>query len=252
MGLIAVNQQEKRIEEREAPQTEVDRRFKRYTAQARQVLALARAEAQQRHHDYLGGEHLLLAIARDGRSNAAQMLTNLGIDLEEVTATVEFLVHPGTELATSNTPYTPRILGALDLAEDEARRNNHAAAGTDDLLLGLVREGTNVAAKVLSKFDVSLPRVRAQVERLASSDREREADAGRTKGNVLTCRIDDRDLAVLDALVEAGIRPTRSAAAAWLIHAGIEANRSLVDKVYAALTEIRRLRDEVQGVDPAE
>ncbi len=73
----------------------------------------------------------------------------------------------------------------------------------------------------------------------------------RIKGNVLTCRIDDRDLAVIDALVEAGIRPTRSAAAAWLIHAGIGANQPLVDKVYAALTEIRRLRDEVQRADPA-
>ncbi len=244
-------QDDRQTEEQETSAV-AERRFRRYTTQARQVMTHARTEAQQRNHDYLGGEHLLLALAHDLRSNAAQILGGLGVDLGEVIATINFLVHSGDHPAVVDPPYTSRLTSAIDFAEEEAQQSSHAAIGTDELLLGLVREGTNVAAKVLDKFGITLPAVREQVGRLASADREHDADTGRIKGNVLTCRIDNRDLAVIDALVEAGIRPTRSAAAAWLIHAGIETNHALIERVHAALTEIRRLRDEVQGTDPTE
>lgn len=225
-------------------QEALDRLVKRCTAQARRVVTRAREEARQLQHDYLGGEHLLLALMRDGRGNGARVLTALGIDLDEVDGTIAFMVPPGDAPRTGHLPPTPRLARAFALAEEEVRRRALPTIGTEDLLLGLVREGTNVGAKFLTKFDVTEEVVRDRVSRLGP-DREREPAAG-VKGNVLTCRVDDRDLAVIDALVEAGIRPTRSAAAAWLIHAGIEANHTLVDKVHSALAEIRRLRDEVQ------
>ena len=198
----------------------VDRLVKRYTAQARRLVTRAREEARQLQHGYLGGEHLLLALVHDGRGNGARVLATLGVDFDEVDATIAFLVAPGDAPPAGQLRPTPRLSQAFDLAEEEARRRTLQTVGTEDLLLGLLREGTNVAAKLLAKFDVTEQAVRERVARLGA-DRERESGAG-VKGNVLTCRIDDHDLAAIDALVEAGIRPTRSAAAAWLIHAGLD------------------------------
>jgi ATP-dependent Clp protease ATP-binding subunit ClpA len=162
----------------------------------------------------------------------------------------------------------------LEFATDEARRLRHDYVGTEHLLLGLVREGEGLAARVLISLGVTLPKVRDEVMvALASEaastrrafDIAREgwtrvlggrrgssaADGEATplpKDNVVTCRIDDRDLGALDALVEAGIRSTRSDAAAWLIHAGIESHRELFDKVYATVEEIRELRRRAQAI----
>src|SRR5262249_30094116 len=107
------------------------------------------------------------------------------------------------------------------------------------ILLGLAREGEGIAAGILTTNEVDLEKARAEVMGILGSQ---------AKGNVVTCRIWPRDLEAIDLLVEAGIRNTRSDAAAWLIHAGIEGNRELFEKVQATVAEIRRLRRQVQTV----
>ncbi len=226
---------------------EIDKRFKRYTRRARGVVSRAHDEARRLGHPYLGTEHLLLAITRDGGCNAAHVLQDLGAELPELAESVEFLVHPGDQLFSGDPPHVPRLRAAVDLAEEEVRGRGRTSIGTEDLLLGLLRQGDNVAAKVLAAFGITTVLVRDRVKNAGFAEREREAEATGRRGNVLTCRIDDHDLGVVDSLVEAGIRTTRSDAASWLIRAGIEANRPLVERVGSALVEMRRLRDEARG-----
>src|SRR2546421_556329 len=166
--------------------------------------------------------------------------------------------------------WTERAKRVMALAQEEAQRLNHGYIGTEHLLLGLLREDEGVAAGILASLGVSLPLVREEVvavisqtpvrgiraqlrDRLMSSIHPpfiagRRGEPSGPKDNVVTCRIDDRDLDALDALVEAGIRTTRSDAAAWLIHAGIEANQPLLEKVYGTVAEIRRLRSIAQAL----
>lgn len=226
---------------------EMDRRFKRYTRHARGVVTRAHDEARTLNHSYLGTEHLLLAITRDDGCNAAHVLEDLGAELSEVAESVEFLIHPGDEPFSGDPPHTPRLHAAVDLAEEEARSHGRTSIGTEDLLLGLLRQGENVATKVLAPFGVTAGLVRDRVGNDGFADREREAAATCHRGNVLTCRIDDRELGVIDLLVEAGIHTTHSDAAAWLIRAGIEANQPLVEGANSMLTEMERLRDEARG-----
>lgn len=125
---------------------------------------------------------------------------------------------------------------------EEARRLRHGYIGTEHLLLGLLREGEGVAAGVLiTDLGIQPEEVRQIVALLVSSESS-------PKSNVVTCRVDDRDLAAIDSLVEAGIRTTRSEAAAWLIHAGIETHQELFDRVRSTVEEIRRLRTETQAL----
>jgi ATP-dependent Clp protease ATP-binding subunit ClpA len=128
----------------------------------------------------------------------------------------------------------------------------HHYIGTEHLLLGLIREGEGIACGVLESLGVNLERARgAVIETLASRgavvDEPASAPSG-PKNNVITCRLDDATLNALDTLVEAGVRTTRSDAAAWLIGAGIEAHRPLLDRVSATVHEIRRLRDEARAI----
>lgn len=225
------------------------RDFVRYSPRARHALALAEAEARRLNHTYLGQEHLLLALVRDGEGNAVDILAALGVDPAEVASTIEFTVGAGRQPVAGPLPRTPRLAQALDLARQEAHRLQRRVLGTEHLLLGLVEEDEGVAAVILKNFGLTADAVRERAATL-DADSPREAAPAGPKSNVLTCRIDDADLETIDALVEAGLRSSRSDAAAWLIHAGIAANHALVERVYATLAEIRRLRDELQG-DPA-
>lgn len=218
--------------------------FKRYTHRARTLITEAHSEARRLNHPYLGTEHLLLAIVNDTECNAAQILANLGIDQNEIKESVTFFVHQGEEPFSGDPPHTPRLNAAIELSEEEARSRGLRAIGSEDLLFGLLSEAENVAARILLSFEATAPIVRNHIMRSGMQDRERDIEAAGSRPNILSCRIDDRDLSVIDALVEAGIRKTRSDAASWLIHAGIEANRSLVEKVDTMLVEIRRLRRE--------
>jgi ATP-dependent Clp protease ATP-binding subunit ClpA len=211
------------------------------------VLSLAQEEAQRFKHNYIGTEHLLLGLVREQEGIAAKVLGNLGVELNKARSAVEFIIGRGDRMVIGDIVQTPRAKKVIDLALDEARRLNHNYVGTEHLLLGLVREGEGIAAGVLESLGATMEKVRAQVIRVVSSSEGRAGEpAPAVRANVLTCRVDDSDLAAIDTLLEAGVRATRSEAASWLIHAGIVANRALFEQVDDTVAEIRRLRGRAQ------
>jgi ATP-dependent Clp protease ATP-binding subunit ClpA len=209
--------------------------FDALTERARAVFALAQEEAQHLNHNYLGTEHVLLGLIRQREGGAAKVLANVGIDLGEVRRAVEAIVGRGERPASGELCLTPRTKKVLELASAEARRLKHSGVGPEHLLLGLVREGEGIAANVLERFGVSFDDVRTQVVSLLKKD------------NVVTCRVSDPDLEAIDALIEAGICATRSEAASWLLHAGVEANEPLFQRVHETIADIRRLRQQAQA-----
>ncbi len=138
-------------------------RFDKFTERARKVLQLAQEEAQRFNHNYIGTEHILLGLVREGDGVAARVLNNLGIELHKVRSAVEFIIGRGDRMVMGEIGLTPRAKRVIELAVDEARRLNHHYIGTEHLLLGLVREGEGIAAGVLESLGVSLEKVRAQV-----------------------------------------------------------------------------------------
>ncbi len=135
-----------------------------FTPRAQQVLALARKEADRFHHNYVGTEHLLLGLINLGQGVAVNVLQKMGLDLETVRSAVEKQVGKGPESKpTGNIPYTPRVKKVLALAGKEARALNHSYVGTEHILLGLLREGAGVAARVLKSLDVDIERCRNEI-----------------------------------------------------------------------------------------
>ncbi|HTT55749.1 MAG TPA: ATP-dependent Clp protease ATP-binding subunit [Opitutaceae bacterium] len=137
-----------------------------FTPRAQQVLALARKEADRFHHNYVGTEHILLGLIKLGQGVAVSVLQKMGLDLETVRAAVEKQVGTGTETKTTGSiPYTPRVKKVLALASKEAKTLNHSYVGTEHILLGLLREGEGVAARVLKSLDVDIERTRQEILR---------------------------------------------------------------------------------------
>jgi len=135
-----------------------------FTPRAQQVLALARKEAERFNHNYVGTEHLLLGLIKLGQGVAVNVLERMGLELERVRVEVEKQVGSGPEQTiSSQIPYTPRVKKVLSLAEKEAKQLNHSYVGTEHLLLGLLREGEGVAARVLQSLDVDIQRARQEV-----------------------------------------------------------------------------------------
>lgn len=135
-----------------------------FTPRAQQVLALARKEADRFHHNYVGTEHLLLGLINLGQGVAVNVLQKMGLDLETVRNAVEKQVGKGTAAKpTGNIPYTPRVKKVLALAGKEAKALNHSYVGTEHILLGLLREGDGVAARVLKSLDVDIERCRDEI-----------------------------------------------------------------------------------------
>ncbi len=135
-----------------------------FTPRAQQVLALARKEADRFHHNYVGTEHLLLGLINLGQGVAVDVLQKMGLDLQTVRAAVEKQVGTGPESKPSgNIPYTPRVKKVLALAGKEAKALNHSYVGTEHILLGLLREGEGVAARVLKSLDVDIERCRNEI-----------------------------------------------------------------------------------------
>ena len=116
-------------------------RFDKFTERARKVLTLAQDEAQRFNHNYIGTEHLLLGLVREGDGVAARVLENLGVELNKVRTAVEFIIGRGDRPVVGEIGLTPRAKRVIELAVDEARRLGHNYIGTEHLLLGLVREG---------------------------------------------------------------------------------------------------------------
>ena len=141
-------------------------RFDKFTERSRKVLSLAQEEAQRLKHNYIGTEHLLLGLVREGEGVAAKVLSNLGVDLKEARNTVEAIIGRGNRVVLGEIGLTPRAKRVIELAVDEARRLNHHYIGTEHLLLGLVREGEGIAAGALESLGVDLKKVRAETMRV--------------------------------------------------------------------------------------
>ncbi len=137
-----------------------------FTPRAQQVLALARKEADRFHHNYVGTEHILLGLIKLGQGVAVSVLQKMELDLETVRSAVEKQVGTGQETkAQSSIPYTPRVKKVLALAGKEAKTLNHSYVGTEHILLGLLREGEGVAARVLKSLDIDIERTRNEILR---------------------------------------------------------------------------------------
>jgi ATP-dependent Clp protease ATP-binding subunit ClpA len=137
-------------------------RFDKFTERARKVLSLAQEEAQRFNHNYIGTEHLLLGLVREGNGVAAKVLSNLGVELNKVRSAVEFIIGRGDRIVLGDIGLTPRSKKVIELSRDEARRLNHHYVGTEHLLLGLVREGEGIAAGVLESLGVTLEKARSE------------------------------------------------------------------------------------------
>ncbi|MEI8037034.1 MAG: ATP-dependent Clp protease ATP-binding subunit [Verrucomicrobiota bacterium] len=135
-----------------------------FTPRAQQVLALARKEADRFNHSYVGTEHLLLGLIKLGQGVAVNVLERMGLELETVRMEVEKEVGSGPpQKSAGNIPYTPRVKKVLALANKEAKALNHSYVGTEHLLLGLLREGEGVAARVLKRLEVDIQRTRNEI-----------------------------------------------------------------------------------------
>jgi len=169
--------------------------FGRFTERAQKVLALAQEEAVRLGHNNIGTEHILLGLIREGDGIAAKALIALGLGLEKIQDEVEALIGRGQEQPT-NIAYTPRAKKVIELSMDEARKLGHTYVGTEHILLGLIREGEGVAARVLNNLGVSLNKARQQVLQLLGSSEASSSSHSGSAANVNTPTLDSlaRDL----------------------------------------------------------
>src|SRR3989475_421677 len=166
--------------------------FERFTERARRVIILAQEEAKRLNHSAVGTEHILLGIIREGEGVASKVLESLNISPDRVRAEIETAIGRGERAPYEEVAFTPRAKKVLELALDEARRLGHNYIGTEHLLLGLIREGEGVAARVLEAMGADLERVRAQVVYLLGE----EGTTAYTKQSSKTPTLDEfgRDL----------------------------------------------------------
>ena len=171
--------------------------FGRFTERAQKVLALAQEEAIRLGHNNIGTEHILLGLVREGDGIAAKALYALGLGAEKIQKEVENLIGRGQEVAQT-IHYTPRAKKVIELSMDEARKLGHSYVGTEHILLGLIREGEGVAARVLNNLGVSLNKARQQVLQLLGSN-ESLGHQGNTSSAASTPTLDSlaRDLTVV-------------------------------------------------------
>ena len=226
-------------------------RTDKFTARAKKAMHLAQQEAQRLHQSPLGTQHLLLGLVREGEGLAARVLARHGVELEAVR-----LAAASTDTSDSAPPLAAAVERAVDRARHEAQELGHKFVGTEHLLLAVLHEDHGMALSLLQSLGVDPEAIAADVLVATSisvtssatrSQRQGELAPG-PKDNVVSCRVDDRAVEAIDALVAAGIRSTRSDAAAWLIRSGIEANREFFEQVYTTVGEIRRLREQAQAL----
>ena len=170
--------------------------FGRFTERAQKVLALSQEEAIRLGHHNIGTEHILLGLVREGDGIAAKALKELGLEIKKIQTEVEKLIGKGNQPMKS-IHYTPRAKKVVELSQDEARKLGHSYVGTEHILLGLIREGEGVAARVLHNLDVSLNKARQQVlQLLGSNDTQSGQQARGQTSNVNTPTLDSlaRDL----------------------------------------------------------
>jgi ATP-dependent Clp protease ATP-binding subunit ClpC len=181
-------------------------RFDKFTDRARKVLTLAQDEAQRFNHNYIGTEHLLLGLVREGEGVAARVLENMNVELAKVRTAVEFIIGRGDRPVVGEVGLTPRAKRVIELAIDEARRLGHNYIGTEHLLLGLVREGEGIAAGVLESLGVNLDKVRHEVIRVLSQSSS-AGPASETKRASKTPTVDQLGINLTDAVRAGKIDP---------------------------------------------
>ncbi|MFD1363500.1 ATP-dependent protease ATP-binding subunit ClpC [Lentibacillus salinarum] len=173
--------------------------FGRFTERAQKVLALSQEEAVRLGHNNIGTEHILLGLVREGNGIAAKALESLGLEVAKIQEEVEKLIGTGKE-PMQTIHYTPRAKKVVELSQDEARKLGHSYVGTEHILLGLIREGEGVAARVLNNLGVSLNKARQQVLQLLGSNESQAGRQGRgaQSSNANTPTLDSlaRDLTV--------------------------------------------------------
>ncbi len=144
--------------------------FNKFTERARKVILLAKQEAKRFNHDYIGTEHILLGLLREGEGVAAAVLQSLGMNLNNIRLEIEKLVQIGpTTVVTGDLPFTPKAKKVMELAMEEARALGHNYIGTEHLLLGLIREGEGVASQVFTNMGLDIEKVREEVIKLLGS-----------------------------------------------------------------------------------
>ena len=144
--------------------------FERFTERARKVIALASQEAQRFNHEFIGTEHILLGLAKEGSGVGANVLKDLGVDLAKLRTEVEKLVKTGPDMVTMGAlPKTPHAKDALEYSVEEARNLNHNYVGTEHLLLGLLRDQDGVAAQVLMNLGLKLEEVRQEIVQILAA-----------------------------------------------------------------------------------
>jgi len=144
--------------------------FNRFTERARKVILLAKEEAKRFNHDYIGTEHILLGLVREGEGVAAVVLQKMGLSLQQIRLEIEKIVKPGPSTVISgDIPFTPKAKKAIELSGEEARSLGHNYIGTEHILLGLIREGEGVASQVLMNMGVDLDKVRRETVELLGS-----------------------------------------------------------------------------------
>jgi ATP-dependent Clp protease ATP-binding subunit ClpA len=223
--------------------------FDRFNDRAKRVLALAQDEAIRFNHNYIGVEHLLLGLIREGEGVAARALDSLGVDLSKARTDVEFIIGRGDGTTTpSEIILSPRTKKVIELAIDEARKLGHSHVGTEHLLLGIVREGGSIGAGVLQHLGVALEKVREQVIATLGQHPETRAAAMRSEVGAMAFQSMPHDR--LDASSKRAVA-----------HAYWEAGRANEEKIMphhlllALVADdeawIRRVLTEV-GIDPAD
>ncbi len=141
--------------------------WERFTERAKHVVSAAREEATRLNSEYVRTEHILLGLCREPEGIAARALENLGVDIEALALEIEQQCQRGTATVSGDEiAFTPRAKKVLELAVEEARRFNHSYIGTEHILLGLIKEGEGIAAKVLQDMKIDLGRVQAEIIRL--------------------------------------------------------------------------------------
>src|SRR5687768_10845251 len=155
-----------------------------FTERVRKVLAMAREEAERLRHEYVGTEHILLGLIREGEGVAAAVLQNLSVDLDEIQQKIEDTVKKGKAASATgpDLPYTSRAKKVLELAMSEARELAHSYVGTEHLLLGLLREEKGIAAQVLTDAGVNLEAARAETLRILGTEMPNTPTAAQAGG----------------------------------------------------------------------
>jgi ATP-dependent Clp protease ATP-binding subunit ClpA len=214
--------------------------FERFTDRARRVVVLAQEEARMLEHDYIGTEHLLLALIHEGEGVAAKALRALDVDLDTLRREVEALVGRGQQPSKGHIPFTPRAKKVLELSLRESVQLGHDYIGTEHLLLGIVREGEGPAAQVLQQRGIELNSVRQEVIRLLHGH---QAGEGRRRRRVAWARAGGEGATLEDISHQLRVLGARLAAIEEKLGIEESPERQGLRRVDAEIARVRRQKE---------